>query len=206
MSMFLMAKGFTLGISMILPIGSQNAMVLNQGINKHYHLTTATLFAIFDIILIGIGVLGGSLLIGSNETIFTLLTWGGILFLCSYGIMSLRSAVRVNFVSQAKEPTKRSLKIVVLSCLVVTFLNPHAYIDTIMIIGSVSGQYEGQAKLFFTIGVMSASIVWFYALASGASKLSNFLSKPKVKQGIDVVVAIIMFYIAASLFTAWFNA
>lgn len=203
MSLLVLAQGFTLTLSMIVPIGTQNSMLLTQGINKNHHKTTAALFMLYDAILITLGVLGGSLLLSSNDTLFNLLTWGGIIFLTGYGLLSIRAAF-----SQVKKDStvlskKKPIKIIILSSLAVTFLNPHAYIDTVMVIGSVGGQYSGEAKMFFLVGAILGSIVWFSCLATGAAKLSTQLSKPKVKRIIDILIAAIMWFIAYSLLTAW---
>ena len=85
MSLLVLAKGFTLTLSMIMPIGTQNSMLLNQGINRNHHKMTAALFIIYDALLISLGVLGGSILLSSNDTLYNLLTWGGIAFLVGYG-------------------------------------------------------------------------------------------------------------------------
>ncbi|PKH02930.1 amino acid transporter [Psychromonas sp. MB-3u-54] len=203
MSLILLAKGFALGISMILPLGSQNAMMLNQGINRNHHLLTASFFALSDILLITFGVMGGSFLLASNEIMFDLLTWGGILFLCSYAAMSVKAAFSGTTDSASGRSAKKSLKIVLISSFLVTFLNPHVYIDMLMIIGSVGGQYQGSNKIYFMLGLMSASVFWFFTLAIGAAKLSKQLSKPHIKGAIDITVAIIMFAIAWSLLTTW---
>ncbi|MBL4942529.1 MAG: amino acid transporter [Colwellia sp.] len=196
-------KGFTLTLSMIIPIGSQNSMLLSQGINKNHHLMTAGLFMLYDAILISLGVLGGSLILSSNDTLFSLLTWGGIVFLLGYGAMSFKAALIGVTADANAVVTKKSVKVVILTSLVVTFLNPHAYIDTVMVIGSVGGQYAGNAKLYFLIGAISASIVWFSTLALGAAKLSVQLSKPKIKSGIDCAIGLVMWIIALSLFMTW---
>lgn len=197
-------KGFTLSLSMIIPIGSQNSMLLSQSINKNYHLITAGLFILYDIILISLGVLGGSLILSTNDLLFTLLTWGGIFFLLGYGAMSFRNALNGIKSDNKTVNLNKSLKIVVLTTLIVTFLNPHAYIDTIMVIGSVGGQYTGNAKIYFLIGALSASVVWFSTIALGAAKLSTQLSKPKVKSTIDFLIGLIMWFIAWSLFMTWY--
>jgi len=203
MSLILLAKGFLLGISMILPLGSQNAMMLNQGINRNHHLLTASLFALSDILLITLGVMGGSLILASNEMMFDLLTWGGIIFLCSYAAMSIKAAFSGTIDGSAGTSAKKSLKIVLISSFLVTFLNPHVYIDMVMIIGSVGGQYQGSSKIYFMLGVMSASVFWFFTLAIGAAKLSKQLSKTHIKRAIDIIVALIMLSIAWSLLTTW---
>jgi len=196
-------QGFTLALSMIIPIGSQNSMLLTQGIKKNHHMMTAGLFMLYDAILISLGVLGGSLILASNELLFTLLTWGGILFLLAYGAMSFKSAF--NGVKSAADNmiSQKPVRVIVITTLIVTFLNPHAYIDTVMVIGSVGGQYAGNAKIVFLIGAISASIVWFSSLALGAAKLSVQLSKPKVKRCIDLAIGIVMWFIAWSLLMTW---
>ncbi|WP_028865448.1 LysE/ArgO family amino acid transporter [Psychromonas aquimarina] len=203
MSLLLAAKGFALGISMILPIGSQNAMMLNQAINRNHHIAAATLFALSDILLIIVGVTGGSLLLAGSAMMFNLLTWGGIIFLCTYASLSVKSAFKQAEQNGRQTAVKKPLKIVLLTCLLVTFLNPHVYIDMIMIIGSVGGQYQGSSRIYFMLGVMSASIVWFYTLAVGAAKLSKQLRRKNIKRAVDIIVAVIMFSIAWSLFSAW---
>ena len=203
--MFIMAitQGFTLALSMIIPIGSQNSMLLSQGIRKNHHLATAGLFMFYDAVLISLGVLGGSLILSSNDILFSLLTWGGIFFLLGYGVMSFKSAFNNVNSGEDKLESQKSLKVVVLTTLIVTFLNPHAYIDTVMVIGSVGGQYSGDAKIYFLIGAISGSIVWFSTLALSAAKLSVQLSKPKVKSVIDFVIGLVMWFIAWSLFMTW---
>jgi L-lysine exporter family protein LysE/ArgO len=196
-------KGFTLSLSMIIPIGSQNSMLLSQGINKNHHLMTAGLFILYDALLISLGVLGGSLILSANPLLFTLLTWGGILFLLSYGAMSFKTSVDGIKTGKNKIQTQKSWKVIVLTSLIVTFLNPHAYIDTVMVIGSVGGQYNGDSKIYFLLGAITASFVWFSTLALSAAKLSVYLSKPKVKSTIDFVIGLVMWFIAWSLFKTW---
>ncbi|MGV2871412.1 LysE/ArgO family amino acid transporter [Colwellia sp. E150_009] len=196
-------KGFTLSLSMIIPIGSQNSMLLSQGINKNHHLMTAGLFILYDALLISLGVLGGSLILSANPLLFTLLTWGGILFLLSYGAMSFKASVDGIKTGKNKIQTQKSWKVIVLTSLIVTFLNPHAYIDTVMVIGSVGGQYNGDSKIYFLLGAITASFVWFSTLALSAAKLSVYLSKPKVKSTIDFAIGLVMWFIAWSLFKTW---
>ena len=199
-------KGFTLSLSMIIPIGSQNSMLLSQGINKNHHLMTAGLFILYDAFLISLGVLGGSLILSANPLLFTLLTWGGILFLLSYGAMSFKTSVDGIKTGKNKIQTQKSWKVIVLTSLIVTFLNPHAYIDTVMVIGSVGGQYNGDSKIYFLLGAITASFVWFSTLALSAAKLSVYLSKPKVKSTIDFVIGLVMWFIAWSLFKTWLTS
>jgi len=205
MSILLLAKGFSLGLGMILPIGAQNSMILNNGINRNFHLTTAALFAIYDVSLIALGVFASGFLMNTSDLMYSAITWGGILFLLAYGAMSFKQALSIN--SEDSNPTvnKKSLKYVVIASLLVTFLNPHVYIDTVMVLGSVSGQYHGTAKIYFVLGLMSASVVWFFCLAIGAAKLSVYLSRPKVKRAIDLIIGLIMCLVAYSLFDSWWT-
>jgi L-lysine exporter family protein LysE/ArgO len=203
--MLVLAKGFTLGLSMILPIGAQNSMILNHGINRNYHLTTAALFALYDVVLIGLGVMGSGLLMSSGDLMFSLLTWGGIAFLLVYGAMSMKTALNSHANNDDQAINKKSLKFILITSLIVTFLNPHVYIDTVMVLGSVGGQYQGSAKIYFMVGAMAASVVWFFCLATGAAKLSGYLSQPKIKRIIDLVIALVMWAIAYSLFDSWFS-
>lgn len=205
MIMLAATQGFTLTLSMIIPIGSQNSMLLTQGINKNYHLMTAALFMLYDAILISIGVLGGSLILSSNDIFFTLLTWGGIVFLLAYGAMSFKSAFVSMANNTAEHTNQKSIKVIVITSLIVTFLNPHAYIDTVMVIGSVGGQYSGDAKIYFLMGAIFGSIVWFSSLALGAAKLSVVLAKPKVKRVIDTFIGLVMWFIAWSLLMSWLS-
>lgn len=203
MSLLVLAKGFTLTLSMIVPIGTQNSMLINQSIHQNHHKMTAMLFVLYDALLISVGVLGGSILLSSNETLFDLLTWGGILFLGTYGLMSMKSAFNQIENSSDTVLKKKSAKIIFLTTLAVTFLNPHAYIDTVMVIGSVGGQYSDDAKIFFLVGCIFGSLSWFSCLAFGAAKLSKQLSKPRVKMTIDIIIALIMWLVAYSLFNTW---
>ena len=172
MIMLAATTGFTLALSMIIPIGSQNSMLLTQGINKNHHLMTAALFILYDAVLISVGVLGGSLILSSNDSLFTILTWGGIAFLLCYGALSFKAAFTGSADESAALVNQKSIKVIVITSLIVTFLNPHAYIDTVMIIGSVGGQYSGEAKIYFLIGAICGSVVWFFGLVFGAAKLS----------------------------------
>ena len=203
MSLLVLAKGFTLTLSMIMPIGTQNSMLINQGISRNHHKMTAALFVLYDTILISLGVLGGSILLSKSATLFNLLTWGGILFLSVYGGLSMKSAFSQSSNSADTVLKKKSAKIVFLTSLAVTFLNPHAYIDTVMVIGSVGGQYSDEVKVYYLIGCILGSLTWFSCLALGAAKLSKQLSKPKVKKTIDIIIALVMWLVAWSLFNAW---
>ncbi|NRF27641.1 amino acid transporter [Vibrio coralliilyticus] len=206
MNLWVLLQGFGLGASMIIPIGAQNAYVLNQGIKRNHHLTTATICSVLDVIFISLGIFGGGAVLSQNETLLTVVTLGGIAFLTFYGLLSVKSAMQTNRASESKrQVVERGRRAVILGALAVTVLNPHLYLDTVVILGSIGGQFEGQDRISFALGTIMASFVWFYTLSIGAAKLGPTLSRPRVKQGIDIVVAIMMFTIALMLINELVN-
>ncbi|MFB2875070.1 L-lysine exporter [Aeromonas jandaei] len=192
-------QGFTLGLAMIIPIGAQNAFVLSRGIHRNHHLLTATLCSFCDLILIGIGVFGGATVLSASPIGMALLTWGGVLFLSWFGVRSLRSAWRGSQIGLADSPQKMGAKSVLAMTLGVTLLNPHVYLDTLMLLGSVGSQVAESLRPAFAAGAMLASLVWFYSLALGAAALAPWLAKGRVQQGIDLLVGIIMLILALQL-------
>ena len=192
-------QGVTLGAGMIIPLGAQNSFVINQGIKRNYHFLTATICMVCDVLLIGLGIFGDGQLIASNEILMLIITWGGILFLSVYGGIAFFNAWQNRYGKTEKIKLLGSRQAVIGTTLAVTLLNPHVYLDTVMILGSVGGQFVGQEKTAFAVGTMLASILWFYSLAGCAAKLAPWLGQPKVKRGIDLVVGLIMFGIAFSL-------
>ncbi|MBF4336939.1 LysE/ArgO family amino acid transporter [Vibrio anguillarum] len=197
MNVWILLQGFGLGATMIIPIGAQNAYVLNQGIKRNHHLTTATICSLLDVIFISLGIFGGGALLSSNEILLTSVTLGGVAFLSFYGFISLRSAFTSTSTNESDgEVIARGKRTVILGALAVTVLNPHLYLDTVVILGSIGGQFEGHDRITFALGTMMASFVWFYSLSIGAAKLGPTLSKPNVKKGIDMAVAAMMFSIA----------
>ncbi|MBW3762014.1 amino acid transporter [Aeromonas jandaei] len=192
-------QGFTLGLAMIIPIGAQNAFVLSRGIHRNHHLLTATLCSFCDLILIGIGVFGGATVLSASPIGMALLTWGGVLFLSWFGVRSLRSVWRGSQVGLADSPQQMGAKSVLAMTLGVTLLNPHVYLDTLMLLGSVGSQVAESLRPAFAAGAMLASLVWFYSLALGAAALAPWLAKGRVQQGIDLLVGIIMLILALQL-------
>ena len=199
-------QGFAIGASMIIPIGAQNAYVLNQGIKRNYHMTAATICMICDCVLILLGVYGGGRLLAANPTLLTLITWAGILFLMVYGLMSFRTMFKPPIADSHRITQNSSLRIVVWTTFAVTLLNPHVYLDTLVILGSVGSQYKGQAQMYFVVGCFFASLTWFYSLAFSAAKLSPILAKPRTQQVINGLVGVIMWGIAYGLLRHWLDS
>lgn len=203
MNIWIILQGLTLGFGMIIPIGAQNAYVLNQGIKRQHYITTALTCGVMDFTFICLGIFGGGALLASSPLLLEVITIAGIVFLSYYGLMSFRNML-TRYHSAEVTPTS-SVQVtrrfsVILGALAVSILNPHVYIDTIVVLGSVGGQFQGVDRMSFAVGTIIASFSWFLLLATAASKLSTTLSKPKVQIGIDFLVGIIMFYIAMSLF------
>ncbi|MBV7297767.1 L-lysine exporter [Enterovibrio paralichthyis] len=205
MSSAIVLQGFGLGLSMIIPIGAQNAFVLNQGIRRHHHIATATLCFICDVALIFLGVFGGGALLASNEMLLSVVTIGGIAFLLTYAFQSLKRAWRGEDeeVEVASGQAKKGMLAVLAGAVAVTLLNPHVYLDTVVVLGSIGGQFDASQRVAFALGTMLASCVWFYGISIGAASLSPWLSKPRVRQVIDVLVAAMMIYVAFLLAQKW---
>ena len=196
-------KGFVIGAGMIIPIGAQNSYVLAQGIKKNYHIIAATICILCDFILMSIGVYGGGAIITSNAILFNTMTWGGVLFLSVYGGLFFKSFLFPAKNQESVIADLRSRKAVIATTLAVTLLNPHVYLDTVMIIGSISSQYAAADKLSFLFGTALASLTWFYALSFSAAKLSKWLSKQRVQRIINLAISVIMWGIALSLINSF---
>ncbi|WNC73285.1 LysE/ArgO family amino acid transporter [Thalassotalea psychrophila] len=199
-SLLPMLKGFVIGAGLIIPIGVQNSYVLSQSIKRNHHLMAATICIVCDFILMSLGVFGGGALINSSSMLAEIITWAGIIFLTVYGLIFFKNfyfASKDDMLKQVKPSTRKA---VIFTTLAVTLLNPHAYLDTVVIIGSISGKFADADKMAFLIGTLLASITWFYALSLAAAKMSPWLSQTKVQRGINLLVALLMWVIAYSLF------
>ena len=192
-------QGFTIGLTMIIPIGAQNAFVLSRGIHRNHHLLSATLCSFCDLILIAIGVFGGANLLAASPIGMILLTWGGVLFLGWFGVRSLRSAWYGQEGGLADASQRMKARSVLAMTLGVTLLTPHVYLDTLMLLGSLGSQVSEHLRPAFAAGAMLASLVWFYSLALGAAALAPWLARGGVQRGIDLLVGIIMLSLAGKL-------
>ncbi|PKF51674.1 LysE/ArgO family amino acid transporter [Enterovibrio nigricans] len=205
MSSTILLQGFGLGLSMIIPIGAQNAFVLNQGIRRHHHVATATICFFCDVALILLGVFGGGAMLASNKTLLSVVTLGGVAFLLTFAFQSIRRVFKRENeeFDVEKALAQKGLLAVVLGALAVTVLNPHVYLDTVVVLGSIGGQFQSAERIAFAIGTVLASFVWFYGIALGAAKMSPILSRRRVRQVIDVLVAGMMIYVAFLLMQKW---
>ncbi|MEL6520674.1 MAG: LysE/ArgO family amino acid transporter [Pseudomonadota bacterium] len=195
-------QGFALGLSLILAIGAQNAFVLRQGLWRRHVFAVALICALSDAVLIAIGVAGFAQITEGLPGLVPVLTYGGALFLFVYGALALRSAWRgTGALVAGDEEAGQRFWVVISTCLALTWLNPHVYLDTVVLMGSVATRYEG-ARLPFAVGAMTSSFVFFFSLAYGARLLQPFFARPAAWRILDLFVAFVMWSIAASLILA----
>lgn len=193
-------KGFSVTFSLIIAIGAQNAFVLKQGLKKEFVFTVVSLCIFFDIVLISSGVFGIGYFVAKNPILMKVIAVVGILFLSVYGLMSLKSAYKGQHLEIESKNTKTSLKKIVSLLVVFTLLNPHAYLDTILLIGGIGANYIVlEEKLLFLAGCFSASTVWFTLLGYGSRVLIPIFKKDITWRILDTIIAIVMFLIAYSL-------
>ncbi len=191
-------QGMLVGASLIVPIGAQNAFVLERGIRRNHALLVAALCFLADAFLIALGVGGAGEVIAQSLTLQLLLTLGGAVFLLRYGWSSLVRAWQATAQTLAQQGGMTRVRAVTMT-LAVTLLNPHVYLDTVMIQGAVSGQYPRVQQLSFALGSISASFLWFFGLALLASWLAPQLQRVRVQQFIDGSVGVLMWLIAFGL-------
>jgi L-lysine exporter family protein LysE/ArgO len=190
--------GFSLGFSLILAIGAQNAFVLRQGLRDEHLLLVCLICALSDALLILAGVGGFHLLIEAYPSATRAARYGGAAFLAAYGLYSFYRAARVDEGLQPSEIRSNSAWQSALTCLAFTWLNPHVYLDTLVLLGSVSTQF-GERAPAFAAGAMAASFVFFFALGYGARLLRPVFARPVSWRILDIVIGCVMWGIAARL-------
>lgn len=190
------SNGLLVAIGLIMAIGAQNAFVLAQSLRREHHLPVAALCILCDAILVAAGVFGLASLLAQSATLLAIARWGGAAFLIWYGSQALLRAARPQSL-QAAGSEPRSLRAVLLTALAVTLLNPHVYLDTVLLIGSLGAQQIEPGA--YAAGAASASFLWFSTLALGAAWLAPWLARPMTWRLIDLGVAVMMFSVAAQL-------
>ena len=198
---FAIIPGLLAGLSLIIAIGAQNAFVIRQGLTKKFVLLTVLICAFSDALLIALGASGLGALIKSNKNVLEFVRWFGVAYLIWFAFKSAKSALKKEVLNSAGEASA-DRKSVILTVLALTFLNPHVYLDTVILLGSISNQF-GSDKWFFVIGAMLASLIWFTAIGFGAKSASKFMSRPIFWKILDSIIAAIMLSIAA--FLAFYN-
>ena len=195
--------GFLLGGSLIIAIGAQNAFILRQGLLRQHVFILCLICALSDAVLIGLGVAGLGAIISGSKILIGVVTLGGAAFLAVYAFLALKRATSPSGLEAAKSGPG-SLKAAVLTCLAFTFLNPHVYLDTVLLVGGLSGRYEGTARLAFAIGAMSSSFIWFFGLGYGARVLEPLFAKASAWRVLDGLIAAVMAALSVSLLVRFF--
>jgi len=189
--------GFFTGLSLIVAIGAQNAFVIKQGLLRQHVLLIVAICAVSDAALIFLGIGGLGALVQSNTSVLEVIRWFGVLYLTWFGVKSIRSAL-TNQSLVASESGTTSAKKIATTVLALTFLNPHVYLDTVILLGSVGNQFN-EDRWFFAVGASVASFAWFSTIGFGARAASKYMSKPIFWKILDSAIAVVMFTIAITL-------
>ncbi|HDS1735028.1 MULTISPECIES: LysE/ArgO family amino acid transporter [Pseudomonas] len=190
-------NGMLVAFGLIMAIGTQNAFVLAQSLRREHHLPVAILCVVCDALLVAAGVFGLATVLAHNPMLLAAARWGGAAFLIWYGAKALQRACSRQSLAQQQGQGARSRRAVLLSALAVTLLNPHVYLDTVLLIGSLGAQQSVPGA--YVAGAASASLVWFFTLALGAAWLAPWLARPTTWRLLDLMVAVMMFAVAAQL-------
>lgn len=190
--------GLGLGLSLIVAIGAQNAFVLRQGLRREHIVPVIAICALSDALLIALGVAGAGFVFDLVPWLVEAVRWAGALFLLAYGALAARRAFRPKTLAAASVPGTASLAAVVTTILALTWLNPHVYLDTVVLLGSVASTH-GAERWYFGVGAMLGSVLWFSVLGLGARLLAPVFARPVAWRVLDGVIAIVMIAIAVSL-------
>ncbi|PTQ72480.1 LysE/ArgO family amino acid transporter [Pseudomonas sp. GV071] len=192
-------NGLLVAAGLIVALGAQNAFVLAQSLRREHHLPVAALCVLCDAVLVVAGVFGLATLLAQSPVLLAVARWGGAAFLLWYGVRALRRAFKPEALSEAANAGPRSRKAVLMTALAVTLLNPHVYLDTVLLIGSLGAQQAAPGA--YAAGAASASLLWFFTLALGAAWMAPWLARPATWRVLDVLVAAMMFVVAGQLIT-----
>ncbi|MDG9924628.1 MULTISPECIES: LysE/ArgO family amino acid transporter [unclassified Pseudomonas] len=189
-------NGLLVAAGLIVAIGAQNAFVLAQSLRREHHLPVAALCVLCDALLVTAGVFGLAAVLAKSPLLLAVARWGGAAFLLWLGVQALRRALSPQALRQ-QDSGPRSRRAVLLAALAVTLLNPHVYLDTVLLIGSLGAQQPVPGA--YALGAASASLIWFFTLALGAAWLAPWLARPATWRLLDLAVAAMMFAVAWQL-------
>jgi L-lysine exporter family protein LysE/ArgO len=193
-------QGFGLSMGLIIAIGSQNAFVLRQGLKRERVFLVATICFVCDASLIAAGAAGFGTLVAASPRGLQMALWGGSGFLFLYGLRAFCSAWKADILEPgASSAAPGNVAGVMLGTLALSLLNPHVYLDTVVLLGSLAARFSGSSRAIFALGAMTASLVWFYGIGYGARILAPLFRKPAAWRFLDLVVGCTMWSIAASL-------
>lgn len=193
-------QGMGVGAGLIVAIGPQNAFILKQGILKNHVFMIASICVFIDVVMISIGVNGVGKVLASSANFINAAKWAGIVFLLFYAFRSFMLALKKQSLELSNSNRMLSRTKCITSVLMFSFLNPHMYLDTFVLLGSISAQFNIMDRPSFLIGAITASIIWFYLLAYGSKKMAIFFHKPKSWMILDFCIGIVMTSIAISLY------
>ena len=194
-----LTRGFGLGMGLIVAIGAQNAFVLRQGLRRRHVLAVALTCALCDAALTALGVGGFGTLVARSPALTHAAAWGGAAFLLFYGARSFLAASRPAALNTADDGSAMGLRRTILATLGFSLLNPHAILDTVVLVGGLGAQYPWPARADFGLGAVLASFVWFFSLAFGAGKLTPLFSRPVTWRVLDILIGVVMWTIAGTL-------
>ncbi|WP_349897870.1 LysE/ArgO family amino acid transporter [Parafrigoribacterium soli] len=197
-----LAAGLGLGLSLIVAIGAQNAFVLRQGIRAKHVFAVVSICAVSDLVLIFAGISGIGLVIGRFPAALVVIRWLGAAFLVGYGVLAARRAFLGGRLEVEQSGNGSALRSIVLTTLALTWLNPHVYLDTVLLLGSVANTHGDVGRWWFGLGAGIGSIIWFTALGYGARLLSGVFAKPLAWRILDGVIAATMIVLGVSLVVA----
>jgi L-lysine exporter family protein LysE/ArgO len=189
--------GFLASLTLIVAIGAQNAFVLRQGIRGEHVMAVVAVCAVSDMVLIAAGIAGVGALITAHPSVVNVVKIGGAIFLVGYGLLAARRAWRPSALTPSDKAPARLLEVLV-TCLALTWLNPHVYLDTVVLLGTLANEHQGHRWLF-GIGAVTASVVWFVSLGLGARKLAGLFATPLTWRILDGLIAITMMGLGVSL-------
>ncbi|MDP3893711.1 LysE/ArgO family amino acid transporter [Nocardioides sp.] len=192
--------GLATGLALIVAIGAQNAFVLRQGLVRQHVGAVVAICALSDLVLVAAGVAGIGTVVERAGWVVEVVRWLGVAFLSWYGVTTLRRARGTSGLTAAPSGglSRRSA---VVRALALTWLNPHVYLDTVLLLGSIANAHSGDGRWWFGVGACSASIVWFCSLGFGARMGASLLARPRAWQVLDVVIGVTMLAIAVKLAT-----
>ena len=191
--------GLLLGASLIIAIGSQNAYVLKQGLLRRHVFLICLICSLSDALLISIGTTGIGKIIEDHPDWLKAITWFGAIYLFIFGINSFRAALKNQTLVTAAAGSNQSIKVVISTVLALTFLNPHVYLDTVLLIGSIASPYQNSERFYFTLGAISASFIWFFALGYGARLLIPLFKNASAWKILNRLIGLVMWWIAYQL-------
>ncbi len=193
------AEGLGLGAGLIIAIGAQNAYVLHQGLKNEQVFVVTSICVAIDASLIGLGVGGFARLIAAHAGLTETIAWIGAAFLFAYGLRAFYRALKPGVLDPAKGSRSTEGRGVVLTTLAISLLNPHVYLDTVVLIGGLAAQHPPVPRAAFALGAICASFLWFYGLGYGATRLRPLFAKPAAWRVLDIVIGCVMWTIAANL-------